>query len=546
MCPGQPLCCLPSEKNEKDYLLRKEKKFVKATHNAVSKLNDAIRNAGMTTEHATVTEKALTEYKKAFDMLAEEDEKIADLAAVMHAAVRKIIPLVAAITEKAENTVTSETEATESDVKLYAAIASGVGIAALIICASAGLLLSSRILLPISQAVGFAERMSEGNLTADIEVSGKDEISQLLWAMKNLADALNQKAALAERIASGDLTATIEIVSDRDILGKALRKMTLRLQEVLAQVSESAGHVGSGADQVSASSYSLSEGTTEQAASLEQAASSIIEISSRTRSNAENAFRVSQFAEDARETAAQGAKEMANMTLAMEEINHASQSVAKIIKVIDEIAFQTNLLALNAAVEAARAGRHGKGFAVVAEEVRNLAGRSARAAKETSELIEGAVEKVRKGNTIVRQTGEALSQVMETAAKVAELVSEIADSCNEQAQNIDQVNQGLGQIDQVTQKNAATSEENASSAEELAGQASQLRQLLSWFKLDETESDSPRISADHSPSGTSARNQPSDMMPVKSEDVRFPSQTDGRYMAPKDIISLDDEDFEEY
>ena len=307
-----------------------------------------------------------------------------------------------------------------------------------------GLYISRLISRPIASLVGAANKIAEGDLDAVIEVHSKDEIGVLAHAFRKMADNLN---------------------------------------DVMSNISIAAEQVASGSRQVSESSMALSEGATEQASSVEQLTASLEEISSQTRQNADSASEANKLAEVAKSNAVQGNNQMKEMLKAMEDINEASGNISKIIKVIDEIAFQTNILALNAAVEAARAGQHGKGFAVVAEEVRNLAARSANAAKETTAMIEGSIKKVEGGTKIANETADALNMIVGGVAKVASLVSDIATASNEQASGIAQINQGIMQVSEVIQANSATSEESAAASEELSSQAELLKEQVSKFKL---------------------------------------------------------------
>jgi methyl-accepting chemotaxis protein len=289
----------------------------------------------------------------------------------------------------------------------------------------------------------------------------------------------------ANKIAEGDLNVNIDISTTDEvgILAQAFKKMSNNINESLVNINSASEQVASGAKQVSDSSMELSQGATEQASSIEQLTASIEEIASQTKLNADNADEANELAEIAKENAVQGNGQMKEMLKAMEEINESSASISKIIKVIDEIAFQTNILALNAAVEAARAGQHGKGFAVVAEEVRNLAARSANAAKETTDMIEGSIKKVEGGTKIANETAQALNKIVEGVAKVANIVSDIATASNEQATGIAQINQGIMQVSEVVQTNSATSEECAAASEELSSQAELLREQVAKFKL---------------------------------------------------------------
>jgi methyl-accepting chemotaxis protein len=251
------------------------------------------------------------------------------------------------------------------------------------------------------------------------------------------------------------------------------------LKRIIASLGEGAEQVAAASSQVSAASQSLAEGATEQAAGLEETSSSLEEMSSMTKQNADNAQQANTLATEAKKAAGTGAEAMGRMNAAIQEIQRSSDETAKIIKVIDEIAFQTNLLALNAAVEAARAGEAGKGFAVVAEEVRNLAMRSAEAAKNTASMIEEAVKNSKNGVDIANEVGKVLEEIVQSVGKTTDLVSEIAAASQEQAQGIDQVNTAVAQMDKVTQQNAANAEESASASEELSAQAESMKEVVS-------------------------------------------------------------------
>jgi len=304
-----------------------------------------------------------------------------------------------------------------------------------------------------------------------------------------ISKPLRRMVDSAEEIANGNLDVAVKVDSRDEVgeLGLAFIKMTDHINEIMTNIDSAAEQVAAGSKQIADSSMGLSQGATEQASSIEQLTASIEEISSQTRLNADNASEANELAELTRENAVQGNNEMKRMLESMEEINESSANISKIIKVIDEIAFQTNILALNAAVEAARARQHGKGFAVVAEEVRNLAARSADAAKETTRMIEGSIKKVDDGTKIATTTAAALNKIVDDVAKVSGIVGNIASASNEQAIGISQINQGIMQVSEVVQMNSATSEESAAASEELSSQAVLLREQAARFTLKKNQ-----------------------------------------------------------
>jgi len=349
--------------------------------------------------------------------------------------------------------------------------------------------------LLIADADVLAKAGLEGNLEARADVSAhQGAYKEIVQGVNNFIEAVakpvGEVISVMQDVAKGDLTVRVDGGYQGEFaqLKENINKSLSSLESTIGQVSEAVQQVNSGSQQIADASQSLSQGATEQAASLEEITSSMTEIGSQITKNAESAGNASRLSNNTKTSAETGARNMEKMVEAMRDINLSSQQIAKVNKVIDDIAFQTNLLALNAAVEAARAGVHGKGFAVVADEVRNLAGRSAKAARETAEMIDASTRKAENGLAVAEESAVTFKQIVDGIVKVAVIASEIAVASNEQAQGISQVNQGLGQIDQVTQQNTAHAEETAAAAEQLSGQASHLLTLAAQFQISESAS----------------------------------------------------------
>lgn len=332
--------------------------------------------------------------------------------------------------------------------------------------------------------------VKEGDLSNRISMSGKHGFTKTLSSgINDLTDTIETAFSdinrVMEAMAAGDMTSAItnEYQGVYAECKNNINDTTAKLSEFVQQIRDAAIFIDSSAQEMASGNNNLSHRVEQQAASLEETAASMEELASTVKHNAENTQQANQVVESARQLAEKGGDVVKSAIAAMQEINESSNRIAEIISVIDEIAFQTNLLALNASVEAARAGEQGRGFSVVATEVRNLAQRSADAAKQSNELIQNSVQKVRAGTAFVNETGAALNEIVESVAKVGDLVAHIAGASAEQTSGIDQVNLAVAQMDDITQQNAALAEEAAASAMAMSEQSGNMTKLINFFKV---------------------------------------------------------------
>lgn len=363
--------------------------------------------------------------------------------------------------------------------------------AAILVTILVALRIANSISRPIKACVDRIVTLSQGDLSsADLEVHTKDETKVLADAtndfIRKLKWVISDISSILGSMSQGDMTVKPSATYDNDFapIKTSIIGITASLNKTLSHINASSQQVSSGAEQVSSGAQSLAQGATEQASSIEELSASINEISEKVGRTANNATKASQEAAVAGKEVENSNTQMQTMIRAMADITNKSGEIGKIIKTIDDIAFQTNILSLNAAVEAARAGSAGKGFAVVAEEVRNLANKSAEAAKITTALIEESIQAVQNGSKIADDTAHALKSTVEVVSDVVGIIDEIAKSSNEQALSITQITEGVDQISSVVQTNSATAEEGAAASEELSGQANILREVISQFRLE--------------------------------------------------------------
>jgi methyl-accepting chemotaxis protein len=385
------------------------------------------------------------------------------------------------------NTIEADTKAKEATIQQQLVgltiVQVVVMVLAVLITIMYCLFLIKAITRPMSKLSVAAKKMTLGDIDVDCEKIYNDDLGELLDEFAQMADAIREQTRITEAISKGDLSREANPRSDRDVLGKAIVRLLSENNMTLSNVKEASAQITVGSEQVANASQALAQGSTEQASAIQQVTASMDEVTQRTKANATEAGEANVLVQNIKEMATSGNEQMKSMIGAMDDINASSETISKIIKTIDDIAFQTNILALNAAVEAARAGVHGKGFAVVAEEVRNLAAKSAAAASETAEMIDDTIHKVGNGTKIAQDTAKSLDEIVTSIDEIVGLISNITTSSNDQATAISQIDQAISQVSTVVQTNAATSQQCAAASEELSNQAVTLKNLMARYQL---------------------------------------------------------------
>ncbi|MDR3183442.1 MAG: methyl-accepting chemotaxis protein [Planctomycetaceae bacterium] len=347
-------------------------------------------------------------------------------------------------------------------------------------------ILVTRIVGPIRQMTAAANSLAVGNLDIDIDVRSKDELGILSQAFTKVAESLKMKCNVAVQIAKGDLTTWVPLASPKDALGIAFIDMRYAFYDSLKDLTKLAATIHSEGDQLEQNNERLVANSTESASQLKAVSGDVAKLDRETQESSKGAAEAEKHSEDASKGVIAGRDKMSKMVEAMNAITKSSNEIKNIIKVIDDIAFQTNLLALNAAVEAARAGTHGKGFAVVAEEVRNLAARSAKAAKETAALIEQSIGQVSVGGRIAGETSESLNQIAEQVQEVTVIIANLSEQSAKQAQTLREVNTAVSQIVDTVTHTTETITEDAGAVQSLAVTARQLEKITQHFTTNDT------------------------------------------------------------
>lgn len=345
------------------------------------------------------------------------------------------------------------------------------------------LTLMKKIVPPLKNLTKAADALASGDIDIKIDVQSDDELGRLATSFKDMADGIMNQAEIIQKMSQGDYTMEMNIRGENDVINNAIKNMLDQTNSMINELRQASDSVALGASHISSGSNSLASGSSEQAAKLQELTASLEKVKEKAEENSTVARNTMKEVAQAEELMGESTEYMKELNSAMGAINESSKEIAKVIRIIEDIAFQTNLLSLNAAVEAARAGQHGKGFAVVAEEVKNLAGKSAAAAKETAVLIENSIQNVTKGAEITKETNNSINQVNAIVESNAEASEKTSNVSEEQKQAVGDISEGLDGISRVVYENSSTAEESAANAEALHAQSELLKSIVSRFKI---------------------------------------------------------------
>lgn len=446
---------------EKNFLISRKTEDAEKTYTTIRKITDTVNNSTMDTDFKYEMESYLTEYEKSFRAIVDTYSEVDKLLIQMQISVSKIEELVDSLNVGIMKISNTLEETTGETARNSARKAMFLGLAAILLGISMAIYITRSVTKPLNYAVDVANNIAAGELDQEFDISGSNELVRLGESLSLMVKNLKKSTNEVE----------ISVSVKSQILN--------RVSGIAVKVNDEAGRVAGLSD------YLLSDSEV-QTGLIEKINRTMTDIETRTRLNADNSLQANQLVSSVATGAREGVTKMQEMLNAMANINDASESIARIINTIDAISFQTNLLALNAAVEAARAGKHGKGFAVVAQEVRNLASRSAKAAHETTELIESSINKINTGNDIAKETAEALDKIDKKITQANDLVAEISLASKEQAQNISNINKALTEVGDVTQKNRENAGNVARTARAFSNQANNLAKIL-YKKSDQNQ-----------------------------------------------------------
>lgn len=350
-----------------------------------------------------------------------------------------------------------------------------------------GRALTKNIVFPLREAVENVEKIGKGDFRVEFQHDGNDEVAIMIKSLREMAESLKKETKILKRIADGDYTENINPRGPHDVIYKSFQEIQAKNNQFISEIRDASIQISTGAEQIASGAQNLANGSNEQSATIEQFGTSISIVKTKADENVETAQGTIEDIDKNTKLMQDNIEEIKKVNDFIDELAKDSQQIAKVIKVIDDIAFQTNILALNAAVEAARAGQHGKGFAVVADEVKDLASKSAQAAKETSALIKKSLDNVNEGSKLVEKTNVGVEQMGEIAIKNQSDMKKLSEASIDQGVSISEIDQGIAQISNVVQANSSMAEESAAAAQEMSAQAEHLNAMIDKFNVREED-----------------------------------------------------------